>query len=82
MKIKPEHYAYMLAAIKPLAPALPKHREAIVRQGKAQDVDKRLRWDALTAAGLTPWLCRVVYPYANDAHIDTALRAIMEEINQ
>jgi hypothetical protein len=80
MKIKQEHYEYMVAAIKPLAPKLADHRKAIVAEGKANDVDMRLRWDAARCAGLIPFFCSAVYPYANDQHIDTALRAVMREL--
>ena len=31
-------------------------------------------------AKLTPFLCANVYPYADDTHVDTALRKIMAEI--
>jgi hypothetical protein len=40
------------------------------------DGSMRDRWDALSAAGLIPWVCSTLYPYLNDNHIDTALRAI------
>jgi hypothetical protein len=57
------------------------HREFIVREGNAQDIDKRLRWDLADHVGLTSWFCYEVYPYGvNDKHIDTALRKIMREL--
>ncbi len=42
--------------------------------------DKRLHWDCLRAAGLTPWLCGSLYKYLNDDHIDTALRAYFKKL--
>ena len=81
MKIRPEHYVHLRDAIAALGvDLLQKHREFIVDEGRAKDIDKRLRWDALYMAKLTPFLCANVYPYADDTHVDTALRKIMAEI--
>lgn len=82
MKIKPEHYEYMRAAIRKIATPekIRMHRAVIVGEGKAQDVEKRLRWDLSYDAGLTPWICENIYSYADDDHIDTALRSIMREL--
>lgn len=81
MKIRPEHYAYLRDALAPLAPEIPERRAAITAEGRAHDVEKRLRWDLLYAARLTPWICDTLYVYeVNDEHIDTALRAILKEI--
>ena len=80
MKIKPEHYDHMKTAMQPFADRIAAHRQFIIEEGKAKDVEKRLRWDIHYAAKLSPWICEHVYPYANDVHIDTALRAIMKEI--
>lgn len=71
MKIKPEHLAHMREAL----------RGAVYEPwGIARDKGlspMRWRWDCLHAAKLTPWLCAVIYPYADDSHVDTALRAIL-----
>ena len=80
MKIKPEHYQYMLEAIRPLAVYIPQQRAAIIAQGKAKDVEKRLRWDLFHAAKLNTWMCDNLYPYLHDEHVDTALKRIMKEI--
>jgi hypothetical protein len=74
MKIKPEHFAYMKSAIlaNPYAPTLPEY----LAQGLSE---KCWRWELCHMAGLTPWICANVYPYANDEHIDTALRAITRD---
>ncbi len=79
-KIHPEHYDHMKAAMSGLFHEADDRRAQIVVEGKAQDVEKRLRWDLSYAAGLTPWICDNIYPYANDDHIDTALRNIMKEL--
>ena len=83
MKIKPEHYAYIKSAVALnfTAEYVASRRAAIVAQGKAKDVEMRLRWDlTYLAPGLSQWLSDNVYPYANDNHIDTALRSIMREL--
>ena len=78
MKISKEHYDHMMEAIRPLMPKLEQHFAYI--KGKSKDPAMRLRWDAAHAAKLTSFFCDSVYPYANDEHIDTALRSIMREI--
>lgn len=48
---------------------------------RCRDVDQRYRWDLLHAAG---WQCSAAL-YADgltDAHIDTALRAIVQPLRQ
>lgn len=81
MKIKPEHLAYMEAAISKIpANKVAAHRQFIVNEGKAQDVEKRLRWDLSYYAGLSAWISDNIYPYANDEHIDTALRSIVGKL--
>jgi hypothetical protein len=74
MKIKVEHMAHMRSAIELALKAHPEARDQYKEAGLSA---KRFRWDALNKAGLTPWLCSDVYSYANDSHIDTALRAIL-----
>lgn len=80
MKILSHHYAYMKAAIQTIAADIPAMRLAIAAEGKAKDVNKRLRWDCSYRAIGAKWICDNIYPYANDDHIDTALRSIMQEI--
>jgi hypothetical protein len=74
MKIKPDHFEYMKAAIlaNSHAPTLPSY----LTRGLTE---KRWRWDLLYAAKLSPWICANIYPYANDEHIDTALRVITRD---
>ena len=87
MKITTEHYNYMRDTIKAKIAKFPEgtvaqHRERLKAMPHVNDVEKRLRWDLLYAAGLGGiWVCEVVYPYANDDHIDTALRQIMKDLN-
>jgi hypothetical protein len=56
------------------------HRRCILEEGKAQDIEKRIRWDYCFGAGLSPWICDNLYIYLNDTHIDTALKSIMREL--
>lgn len=88
MKIKPEHYSHMLEECRHVARHMPYNRaEYIARISsipnieKSTDPDKRYRWDLMYAAGLSRYVCDNVYPYANDDHIDTALRQIVKELN-
>lgn len=80
MKIKHEHYAFMLKEISKNAHVIDAMRSRVAQDPRTNDVEKRLRWDMLWAANITPWITMNVYPYANDRHIDTALRRIMAEI--
>lgn len=79
MKMRPEHYTWLLDSCRPLASRIPAHREFIRKEGKAKDIEKRLRWDLFysvnrAAGSMDTWV------YLQNSHIDTALRAIMKEI--
>lgn len=80
MKIKADDYQYLKARIEPLKPQFPDALKAFEANPKIKDANKALRWEALRAAGLIPWVCTNLYGYMNDEHIDTALRSIMAEI--
>jgi hypothetical protein len=54
---------------------------AIPRIALSTDPAKRHRWDALYRTDSTDWF-KDVYKYANDDHIDTALRAIVKELSK
>lgn len=71
MKIKPEHYEKLEQAMKLI---MEKHPAKEYRD--AGHSEKSYRWDVLRATGLMRWVCDTLYPYANDDHIDTALRRI------
>lgn len=79
MKITPSHYCLLRDSILPLAPRFPAHREFLKSEGKAKDIEKRLRWDAFRASGYAGILSEL-YAYINDTHIDTALRSVVSEI--
>lgn len=78
MRILPDHYAHMLAACRATIEA---SAPAAIAAFIADKSPKRIRWDLSYAAGLTPYFCDTVYTYADDTHIDTALRAIARELN-
>jgi len=71
MKIKPEHFEYIREKIMSLSTAPTLH--SYTAQGLTE---KRWRWDLLYMAGLSRWICDNIYLYANDGHIDTALKRI------
>lgn len=73
MKLKPEHVEHMRAAIAAL-PEFSRITQAAYRSAGLSM--KRWRWDLARAAGLIPYMCSDLYPYANDDHIDAALRVI------
>lgn len=72
MKITKEHIAYMRHAIGQAskAPCWPQYKAAGLSA-------KRWRWDVARIAGLIPFFYAEVYKYANDDHIDAALRHIL-----
>ena len=80
MKIKSEHYEYMKEQIAPWAALADSQREYIRIEGKAKDIEKRLRWDLFYAAKLTGFACNTLYSYMHDNHIDTALKGIMIDL--
>ena len=79
MKIKPEHYQYMKTEIAKLD--INAIRLSILNSDKQpKDFDKRMRWDCSYHAGLSRWISDNIYSYANDDHIDTALKSIAKEL--
>ena len=83
MKMTQEHYAHMKSAIAAVwSSDLNKaERKALRLEGKAKDIEKRLRWDWSYAAKISPWICDNLYSYLDDTHIDTALKQVMKELN-
>lgn len=83
MKITPEHYAELKTRIAAIwTPAKhDAHRQFIINEGKAKDVEKRLRWDWSYYAKMSPWVCDNLYTYMDDTHIDTALKQVMRDLS-
>ena len=77
MKIKPEHYQTLKTAATAMIKAHPNVRDSYREAGYS---DKRYRWDLLHASVGSTWVCRELYPYLDDTHIDTALRRILAEV--
>lgn len=78
MKIRPEHYEHIRAAIAALDPnRVAAHLEQLRSDTRVRNLGVRYRWDLLHAAVSSRWICAELYPYANDEHIDTALRRIV-----
>lgn len=87
MKMTPENYATLRDAIRFIwsAEKHEAHRQFIINEGKAKDIEKRLRWDWFWyAQGWLPLNFTTEKLYGenglNDDHIDTALRAIIKEL--
>lgn len=80
MKIKPEHYAHMLTAMRAAQALRPEATRASYEAGGLSA--KRHRWDLSYAAGLATWICDNVYLYANNEHIDTAFKKIVSEMEE
>ena len=75
MKMHPEHYAIMAAALDHIRPMIDAALPDYQSRGFSH---KRYRWDAFRAAQIagnsTRWQCDTLYPYLDDEHCDTALR--------
>lgn len=82
MKIEPTDLESLAAMVKPSdTPAIRAQYIAgdFPRADRVKDLNKRFRWDLLwmgDGATRRAWFDRV-YKYANDDHIDTALRSIV-----
>ena len=82
MKITAEHFNHISTAISDAFSAadVDKHREFIIKEGRAKDIEKRLRWDLLYhTPGLSQYLSDNLYAYMDDSHVDTALKAVMRK---
>ena len=84
MKITAEHYNHMKRQIAIIwtQEKHDAHRQFIINEGKAKDVEKRLRHDWAYYAKISAFICDNVYTYAEDGHVDTALKNIIKELQQ
>lgn len=84
MKINDEHYHILFNAFESIASKIEDHKQVVIKENRAKDIDKRVRWDALFALSRTSALpesfITTLYTYLNDTHIDTALRKVMREL--
>jgi hypothetical protein len=82
MKIRQEHYNRLLAvlSLNYTHDYVAAYREELKKDARVKDLEMRLRWDLLHKALGSRWICDQIYPYADDTHLDTALRAAMREL--
>ena len=80
MKMSTEHYVELKNCIATVIGQAPAHKEFLIKEDRAKDIDMRLRWDLMWASTTHDWR-RYAYQDLNDSHIDTALRSIMKELN-
>jgi hypothetical protein len=82
MKIKSEHYIIMIDAIAKISESInmPSYLESLREDPRVKDPLKRFRWDLMSSAVGSRWICDNLYSYANDDHIDTALRRIVWDL--
>ena len=86
MKVTPEHLAVIREAIESTGYADDEsireryRRREIPRGNLVQDIDKRFRWDLYWAAARQNGGLPDSTNGYNDAHIDTALRAIVKPL--
>ena len=77
-----EHYAIIKQGIADLPrDDVLKYAEQVKQEGKYKDFGTRMRWELLRGICKPNWICKTLYPYLNDSHIDTALKTIMRELN-
>jgi len=82
MKILPEDYEYMKERIEKVWRYREEVKKSIKNDSRVKDFDRRFRWDMFHLAHLTPFVVSKVYKYADDNHIDTALKKIMAELER
>ena len=75
MKMQPEHYIHLRAAL--TACDTDYHR---ARYQAARLTARRYQWDLVRYASLMPWLCDTLYSYLSDNHIQTALDKIVRPL--
>lgn len=80
MKIKAEHYA----ALKSIIGSFNREQVLAYKALKlGKDPERRFRWDLFTFArrsGAEKIALEDIYRYANDTHLDTALKRIVREL--
>ena len=85
MKIKKEHLDYIELAIREVLavnPTITQDYEAgnFTRSDKVKDLQRRFCFDLHYMAGLGPWVCDVIYSYANADHLYTALKRVCPKV--
>jgi hypothetical protein len=82
MKIKQEDYIFLKDKIKAVdKKIIDEHILQVKETGNYKDLKKRIRWDILWSLGINDYVRDKLYLYMNDEHLDTALKAICNELN-
>jgi len=76
LKVRPEHYTHMQSVIEAYLTQNNITRDDIVRIHKGF-THYVLVYNVILASKLTKYICDNVYAYANDEHINTAIRKII-----
>lgn len=87
MKIQPQHLEFMRQAV---AGVLANHPDLVrdyetgnfPSSDKVKDLQKRFCFDVMHGAGLTGFVCKVLYNYVNDDHVYTALKSICPKVTK
>jgi hypothetical protein len=79
MKIKREYYKELKRRIETMRDMIPSHYEYVIKEGKAKDVNKRVRWDAFWASKFHDDFEQKNHGL-DGVHIDTALKRIFKEL--
>lgn len=88
MKIKEEHFIFLKNAVAETLSVHNSRNELVIayergefhNSEKTKDLQRRFCFDILYGSGLTKWVCKTLYPYLNDDHIYTALKAICPQV--
>lgn len=90
MKMKSEHFEHIKSEISAVLlkyndndRLVEEYRQGLYpRADKTKDVQRRFCFDVMYGAGLSKYACETLYPYLNDDHIYTALKAICPAIKR
>ena len=87
MKIRQEHLNTLKINIDELLAKYPSlvdeyEQGQFPRADKVKDLQKRFCFDLLYGAGLNSWVCDELYPYLNDSHLYTALKAVCPTVTK
>ena len=87
MKIKNDHFEYMSLKIREYLkerPNLVRDYECgnFPRSEQTNDLQERFCFDLAFAAGLQDFIIKIIYPYADDRHIFTALKKICPTVTR
>jgi len=78
MRMTPEHYQTIKARVTPLLVHVAALREQYAQNPKIKDIDCAIRWKLFHAARIYDIYTYQQFDYL-DAHIDTAMRAIIKD---